>query len=369
MLKYNQVTRLLFPMSIFNDNLDPFGLDISDRAVKVAQLGNKDGKLFLRGCRREEIPQGLIEDGEIKNPEELVKYIKSAMAKAAPVSIKSKFVIYSIPETKGFIRVIKIPCEKKDDLESAIFAEVEQLFPVSLEESYLDWQVLESEEGKDMEVLVAVVPQTVVDSYSEVLVMAGLRPVAAEIESIAISRSLINEKMSQKPALIIDLGKDRTGFIIYKNPSVQFTASIPICGLELNKDIARQFDISEDDAEKVRYKCGLSTRGECRNVYEAMDSSLNEMMGYIDRLLGYYHEHFKSDMDISKVIICGGEAKMNGISSLLSLKIKKEIEKGNPWVNIISSAQEIPAISRNDSLIFVTVLGLALRGVEKDDPI
>lgn len=357
-------------MSIFNDKLNPFGLDFSDRAVKVAQLGEKDGKLFLCGCRREEIPRGIIEEGEIKNPEELVKYIKLAMNKAAPRSIRSKFVIYSIPETKGFIRVIKIPYAQKDDLENAIFAEVEQLFPVSMEEAYLDWQVLGGQkEGEDLEVLVAVVPQTVVDSYSEVLSMAGLRPVAAEIESIAISRSLISEKISQKPTLIVDLGKDRTGFIIYKSPSVQFTASIPVCGNELNKAISRQFDISEDEAEVVKYKCGLSTRGECKKVYEAMDSNLNEMMGYIDRLLGYYHEHFSGEKDIAKVIICGGEARMNGISSLLSLKIKKEIEKGNPWINIISSAQEIPAISRNDSLVFVTVLGLALRGVEKDDSI
>lgn len=358
-------------MSIFNDKINPFGLDFSDRAVKVAQLGEKNGRLYLHGCRREEIPQGIIEDGEIKDTQELIKHIKAAMAKAAPRAIKSKFVIYSIPETKGFIRVIKIPRAQKDDLEGAIFAEVEQLFPVSMEESYLDWQLLGGQAAgeEDLEVLVAVVPQTVVDSYSEVLSKAGLRPVAAEIESIAIARSLINEKIAQKPTLIIDLGKDRTGFIIYKTPTVQFTASIPVCGKELNKAIARQFDISEDEAEMIKYKCGLSTRGECRKVYQAMDSNLNEMMGYIDRLLGYYHEHFSGERDIAKVIICGGEARMNGISSLLSLKIKREIEKGNPWINIISSAQEIPAISRNDSLVFVTVLGLALRGVEKDDSI
>lgn len=355
-------------MSIFNDNLNPLGLDFSDRAVKIAQLGQKDGRLFLHGCRREEIPQGIIEGGEIKKPDELVAYIKSALAKAAPHPIKSKFVIYSIPETKGFIRVLKIPYERREDVESAVRTEVEQLFPVSPEESYMDWQILgEPAEGDDLEVLVAVVPQAIVDSYSEALRMAGLKPVAAEIESIAIARSLINEKLSQKPTLIIDLGKDRTGFIIYKSPTVQFTASIPVCGVEFNRAIAHQMGISEDEAEKVRYQCGLSTRGDCRKVYEAMDSNLNEMMGYIDRLLGYYHEHFKGEMDIVKVIICGGEARMNGISSLLSLKIKKEVEKGNPWVNIISSLRELPAISRNDSLIFVTVLGLALRGIEEDD--
>jgi type IV pilus assembly protein PilM len=360
-------------MSIFNDKINPFGLDLSDRAVKVAHLGEKNGKLFLRGCHRESIAPGIIEEGEIKDAEALVKCIKSALEKATPSPIRSKFVIYSIPETKGFIRVINIPRKEKEDLEGAVFAEVEQLFPISLEESYLDWQVLGEREGKhaseegDLEVLVAVVPQLVVDSYSEVLRMAGLHPVAAEIESIAIARSLINEKLSQKPTLIIDLGKDRTGFIIYKYPTVQFTASIPVCGVQLNRAIAFHFGISEEEAEKVKYACGLSTRGECKKVYEAMSASLVEMMEYIDRLLGYYHEHFSGEADIAKVIVCGGEARLKGMSSLLSLKIKKEIEKGNPWVNIISDSQEIPAISRNDSLVFVTVLGLALRGVEKDD--
>lgn len=357
-------------MSIFNDKINPFGLDLSDRAVKVAQLGEKNGKLFLRGCYRENIAAGIIEEGEIKDPQALVRCIKSALAKAAPQPIRSKFVIYSIPETKGFIRVITIPKNREEDLEGAVFEEVEQLFPVSLEESYLDWQVLEGSGGdEDLQVLVAVVPQLVVDSYSEVLRMAGLHPVAAEIESIAIARSLINEKVSQKPTLIIDLGKDRTGFIIYKSPTVQFTASIPVCGVQLNRAIAAHFEVSEEEAEKIKYSCGLSTRGECRKVYDAMGTSLNEMMEYIDRLLGYYHEHFPGEADIAKVIVCGGEARMKGMSSLLSLKIKKEIEKGNPWVNIISSPQEIPAISRNDSLVFVTVLGLALRGIEKDDSI
>jgi len=358
-------------MSIFNDKLNPFGLDFNDRVVKVAQLGEKNGKLFLRGCRREEIPQGIIEEGEIKNPEELAKYIKAAMAKAVPKPIKSKFAIYSIPETKGFIRVIKIPYEQREDMEGSIFAEVARVFPVSMEESYSDWQVLDRQkEDDDFEVLAAVVPQTVVDSYSEALSMAGLRPVAAEIESIAISRSLINEKVTQRPALIIDLGKDRTGFIIYKSPTVQFTAGIPICGKEFNKAIARDLHIGEDEAEEIKYKCGLSMRGECKKIYQAMDSGLNELMVYIDRLLGYYHEHFPEEPDIAKVIICGGEARMDGISSLLSFKIKKEIEKGNPWVNIIGGgAQEIPSVSRDDSLAFVTVLGLALRGMEEDESI
>jgi type IV pilus assembly protein PilM len=333
-------------MSIFHQNLHPFGIDFSDRVIKIAQLEKKNERLILSSYIREDIPEGIIEDGEIK----------------------SKFVIYSIPETKGFIRVIKIPYTEKEGLENVIFTEVEQLFPISPDESYVDWQVLGSaDNNRTLEVLVAAVPQNVVDSYSESLTLAGLKPVAAEIESIAISRSLINENASQKPVLIIDMGKDRTGFIIFKSPAVQFTASIPVCGKETNRAIARKMGISEAEAEALKNKCGLDPKEDCSEIYKAMDSSLNEMTGYINKLLEYYHEHHKNEADISKVVICGGESKIAGVSPFLSLKIKKEIEKGNPWINIISTKyKEIPIISRSDSLVFVTVLGLALRGIEED---
>lgn len=357
-------------MSIIDNNLNPFGLDFSDRAIKVAQLEKDNNRLILRGCGREDLPAGIIEDGEIKKPEELAEHIHRALSSAAPHSIKSKFAVYSIPETKGFIRVIKVDDASKDNLESAVFSEIEQSFPIKIEDSYIDWQILCTKKDGSMEVLAAAVPQTIVDSYSEVLAMAKLKPVAAEIESIAICRSLISERMSPKPTLIIDLGKDRTGFIIFKFPTVQFTASIPICGMELNKAISSNLGISEEEAEKLKDKCGLSVEGECARVYGAMGACLAEMTEYIERLLEYYREHYRNEPDLAKVIVCGGESRMRGISSLLSLKIKKEVEKGNPWVNIIQpGAKEIPPISRDESLVFVTVLGLALRGIEEDGSI
>lgn len=356
-------------MSILNNNLNSFGIDFSDRAIKVAQLEKKNDRLSLRGYCREELPAGIIEDGEIKKSEELAEHIKSACAHALPRPIRSKFAIYSVPETKGFIRVIRIPNAKREDLESVVFAEIEQYFPINIEGSYVDWQVLRTTPEGDMEILAAAVPQDLIDSYSSALSLAGIKPAAAEIESIAISRSLINEKHADKPTLIIDLGRDRTGFIIYKAPTVQFTASIPVCGEELARYISKKMGVSEEEAYALEESCGLSRKGKCAQVYEAMDAGLMELTGYIERLLGYYKEHYRNEPDISKVILCGGEARMEGISSMLSYKIKKWVEEGNPWVNIMSATDKEPPIPRSDSLIFVTVLGLALRGIEEDNSI
>jgi type IV pilus assembly protein PilM len=327
-------------------------------------LKKNEEKIYLSAYGRKDIPKGLIEDGEIKDVEEVASLIKKTLADSKPNPIKSKFVVYSIPEPKGFIRVVDIPDTEESETEEAIRYEAEQLFPIDIGESYLDWQIL-SRNSDALKILVAAVPKQLVDSYSSVLRSAGLVPVAAEIESIAITRSLINKEQSSRPILIIDLGKDRTSFIIFKNPAVQFTASIPICGKEFNKAISKEFGVDEEKAERIKEKCGLSLKSECRKVYRAIQPSLHEMIKYIDKLTDYYRGHYKSESDIAKVIICGGEARIIGISSFLSLRIKKEIERANPWINITSSVKkETLLISRNDSLVFVTVLGLAMRGVE-----
>lgn len=353
-------------MSLFNSNLNAFGLDLSDRSVKIAQLKKRNGKMEIYAYGREDIPEGLIEDGQIKDEERVVEFIKKALSNSKPNPIRSKFVIYSIPEPKGFIRVVKLPQMKEQDIGDAIRCEAEQLFPININESYIDWQVLPSNNSETIKVLVAMVSSQLVDSYSSVLKKAGLKPIAAEIESVAITRSLISSNRSAKPILVIDLGKDRTGFIIFKNPTVQFTASIPICGNSFNEVISKKLKISEEEADKVRKKCGLGLSDEYKNIYKIIQPSLYDMIKYINNLMDYYKEYFKSESDIAKIVICGGEARMAGMNSFLSLRIKKEVEKGNPWVNIISSEdKKIPPISRDESLVFVTVLGLAMRGAEQ----
>ncbi|MEA2097929.1 MAG: type IV pilus assembly protein PilM [Patescibacteria group bacterium] len=354
-------------MSIFKNNLSAFGLDLSDRSIKVAQLRKKGGKISLYSYGRENIPEGLIMDGEIKNEKEVARLIKKTLASTEPNPIKSKFVVYSVPEPKGFIRVVQIPRSKENEIERVVRYEAEQLFPIDINDAYVDWQILSTSDDRMLKIIVAVVPRLLIDSYSSVAEEAGLKPVAAEIESIPITRSLINDNRSSRPVLVIDLGKDRTSFIIFKNPAVQFTASIPVCGEKFIDNISERLEIDKIVAENIKNKCGLSFEGECKEVFKSIQPSLREMIKYIDKLTYYYKDHFGSDEDIAKVIICGGEAKMIGISSFLSLQIKKEIEKGNPWVNIMMfKDKEIPPISRNDSLVFVTVLGLALRGIREE---
>lgn len=351
-------------------NIIPFGVDFSDTLVKVAQLRKKGKAVELVGIQRVSIPAGVVKDGEIIDAAVLASCIKSACKACKPSSIKSKFVIYSVPETKGFIRILKLPYLGGGNISKAeILAEAKQFFPIDLNEAYVDWEVIRTNEVKSnvSHLLFAAVPRKVIDNYSNVMRMADLVPIAAEIESVAIARSLINEKIEKDPVLIIDLGRERTGFTIFKYPVIQFSASIPMSMGELNQAIATKFNISVQKAEDLRRKCGLRNSGECAEVYKAMDYNLRELTGYINKLLGYYRANYKNE-DIAKVVVCGSEARMPGVCALLSLRIKKEVENGNPWINIFQfNGRVIPPISKSDSLMFATVLGLAIRGLNYNE--
>ena len=204
-----------------------FGLDISDSSLKIAQLKKRRKFFELRSYNRVSLPEGLIEEGVIKNKDKLIETIEKLISNIKGESLKTPYVVCSLPEQHGFIKVIRLPLMNLDEVHQAIKWEAEANIPFSLDEVYLSWQVIPSEKKIDhLNVLISAAPKNLVDKYLEALRGAGLEPVVFEIESVATVRSLIKDEFASKPVLIIDLGFNRTSFIIFSGRSIQFTNSI-----------------------------------------------------------------------------------------------------------------------------------------------
>jgi Tfp pilus assembly PilM family ATPase len=63
-------------------------------------------------------------------------------------------------------------------------------------------------------------------------------------------------------------------------------------------------------------------------------------------------------------MLCGGGANLKGLPQFLSERLKIPVVCGNPWVNILKPPiKSIPELSYQESLTYVTALGLALRDV------
>ena len=368
-------------------NLKPetFGLDISDSSLKIVKLKKKKKFFGLASFGETEIKSGVISGGEIKDEKELTRLIKAAVDSVKGEKLKTKYVIASLPEEKSFLQVIQLPKMKEEELEKVVHFEAENYVPLPIDQVYLDFQIVQSlyNHLDHLDILITALPKKTVDPYLSCLKGAGLRPLAFEIESQAIARSLVKNEISPFPLLLMDLGATRTSFIIFSGYSLKFTSSIPVSSKNFTEAISNNLKINLEEAEKLKKKYGLEDMARLKmyngikaiskneEIFESLVPSLTDLIGQIKKYSDYYqthspHEHLPpGSKGIKKILLSGGGANLKGLASFLSSGLRIPVELANPWINILpKNKKEVPQLSFENSLSFTTALGLALRGAK-----
>ncbi|MFA5926291.1 MAG: type IV pilus assembly protein PilM [Parcubacteria group bacterium] len=339
-----------------------FGLEIEESSVKAFMLGKdkKDLSKAIFGLRS--LKKGIVQEGQVVQAEELAKEIKEVMKTARPKSIKEKFVVFSIPETKAFVRTIQIPKMTRQEASEAVKWETEANIPVSLDKVYLDWQIIGTSENGD-EVLVAAVPKEIVDGYCKAITLSGLIPLAGEVDVIATIRSLTSEKNNAKPILIADIGADKTSLVICKNQVPYFSSSIPLCGKTFTDALQKGLGVSLEKAEEIKAKYGLGKMKKDDMLYNIYNPLVGNLAVEIDRSLNFYSESICSQEKVEQVLLSGGGSLLRELADYLSLRLKKTITVGNPAVGLGLDGEISESVAK-DLSPFATSIGLALRGSE-----
>ena len=349
-----------------------FGLDISDRSLKIIYLKRQGKEFQLHTFGEFSIAPGVVERGEIKQKDILAQTIQEAV-KSFGNKLPTKQVIASLPEEQAFLQLMQLPRMKKEELEHAVRFEAENYVPHAIEKVYLDFHVVKPFHNHidHTDVLLAALPRTMVDSYLDVLEQAGLVVKVLEIESLAISRALVPKETAATPVLLVDFGATRTSIWVFSGYSLRFTASIPVSSSQLTKSIAEALKITYEKAEEFKIAFGLEREDDeqGRAVLEALRLPLVSLVEQIKKHLSYYeshtvHQHLGTNQQrIKRIIVSGGGANLRGFIRFLSKELEREVILGNPWVNILkTSLKELPPISFGESLKYTAALGLALRG-------
>lgn len=345
-----------------------FGLDIGERSIKLVQLqrvrsGFSKFRYRLVHFSQIPLPPGWIVDGELQKPEEIVNALKNHVIKQKDGLAFSPWVAVSLPETKTYIQLIQLKANGNEINEENIREAAPSYLPYDLDDIYLDWQVIE-QKGNNASVLLAAVPKRIADSYTYLLNIAGLTPLAMEVEATAITRAVINRKkdLSREARGILDLGATRSSFIIYDHGVIQFSLSLAFAGQEVTEKISRALNLELSEAEKIKKECGLDPKKCKGDLKTALESSLNELANKITQAIQFYKMHFPEKNPLTGIRLCGGGANLPALENYLSAKLKLKIRKANPWVNLFPIEQ--PPLDEERSLLYATAIGLAMRALE-----
>lgn len=337
------------------------GVDISDRAVRFVELKPESDGFTLGRFGEVFIPQGVVEDGMIKDSE-MLKEVLVNLRKEYRID----FVNASLPEEKAYLFRMKVPTLSSGETYENIAFQLEEYVPIKASEAYFDFEVVkEAKEGEGgREVMVSVFPKEIVEGYLDVYTKAGLTPLAFEMEDSAIARALVPTG-DMGTYMLVDFGYYKTGITIVSESEVQFTTTIDFGSSEFIKAISNNFKVNEEEAEKMYQDGAFSKDGEYSGFTKILLDSVRPLEEDIDRHYIYWHNHSDNkevaSKTIDKIIICGEGASMEGIAEHMTLTLRRQVETANIWQNAFSVDEYLPPISKLESLSYATALGLALR--------
>ncbi|MBU0707381.1 type IV pilus assembly protein PilM [Patescibacteria group bacterium] len=347
-------------MGLLRKNEKTLGLDISDLVLRAVQLKNHGRSTSFVAYNQIDLPSGIIKNGEILDPRALRDAIKKLISHPSYGRFTAKQVVASLPEAKSFFKVIEIPQVDNQQIDETIKWEITQHIPLSPDEMYMDWKALSTGTGGKLKIVICAIPKTIVDSYTAGLEDAGLRPIALIIESIAIAHNLISQKLENTTsALILDIGLNRTSFLVYEGGAVRFSASSKrVSGQAMTNLISQRLKLTDKQAERAKRMVGLDpTRGKAA-IPKILDTYINKATQQIDEILKFYSAHHPGSKKIDQIIIIGGGANLRNLTDILSKKINKNIILGDPWSRF-KNLKNTSIIPKNQHLSHSTVLGLA----------
>lgn len=356
-------------------NLDPevFAIDINDLSLRIVKLRKKGAFFKMLSFREFPIPSGVVNEGVINDQEALARAIASACASVKGKKLDTKYVAVSLPEEKSFSQVISMIKMTPEELKTAVPYEAENYIPLPINNVYLDFQLIgqHNNDASHIDLLVNVMPKSIIDAYVNTLKKANLTLSILEIESSAIVRSLVKIGEKIPPTIFIDFGETKSSFIIFSGDSVRFTSSIPISSRQLTQVIAERFNIDLAQAEELKVTYGLTLVTEDRyDIKKIMQPILNNLILQMKKYMDFYQTHasrnyFVSEGSIKKIILCGGGANLKGLADFLFENLNIPVEIGNPLINLVMPKNPKKwLMPQEKALSFTTALGLALRAAD-----
>jgi type IV pilus assembly protein PilM len=371
-----------------------FGLDIGDRTFKLIQMARKRGKkggYRITAWSSVDVPEGIMERGEIKDMAKATGHLRTLLA-VAHGKVSGRATVACLPEAKTFIKIIEVHGEATAEaMHKAVISEIEQNIPLPVDDIYFDWQRLDgpptaggapspavaptgagapavaataAPAAPKTLVLLGAAPKRLVDDYTALLEHAGLAPLALEIEAMAISRAIIPDEPVQQDAIgILDIGATRSSLVICDEGVLRMSISIPISGIAITKLVSTSLGVSMVDAEKLKRECGLDADRCDDKMWKILLPLIDDMTEKIRNALRFYQIGFPDGKKIERVYLCGGGAQFREIDAVLSRKLAVKARRGDALVNVDSRLPK--GFSIEESPRYATAIGLGIRAAEE----
>lgn len=349
------------------------GIDIGSSSIKAIQLEPNGSGWKVVNAVIQQTPPESCRDGVVTMILDVGQTIKSLLKSSGIRCTKAVAAIYG---SQVIVRQVQMPVMSEAALRKSIRYEASRYISTSTEDSVVEFEILGNVPDTDqMNVMLVAAPKEVVDSRVQTIEAAGLEPIAIDVESFSIIRSLVDistdDEVRSKTIAIVDMGASHTDINIVANGEFALTRSIPIAGDSFTNSIRTLTGFSFEDAERMKFEMTAqdsidklsSSDGESKS-WKVVQPLLDELLREIRRSNQFYQQQFPEGADratVSNIILTGGTSRMPGMAAYVESKLNIPTCIGDAFSRRINTGRYDQDFVDDYGPVFVVAVGLALK--------
>ena len=341
-----------------NNNL-VIGIDIGSHAVKVCQLKRSDKTYAVTTLGSATLPEGAIDDGTLNDPDAVGKAITKLFKN---LKIKKKEIGFSISGYSVIVKKVNLTVMSEEELEEHIQLEAEQYIPFDIDDVYLDFQDLKTNDADSdrTDVMLVAAKKDIVDDYLEMFEDLKLKAVIVDVDGFALENTYQHNYPKNENVALVDIGASKMNInIISKGVSV-VARDIVVGSRQLTEQIQAAFDIDYEEAEAL--KLGHIPAGDRQeDIADIFSTTCTQWVLEIKKAIDLYHANH-TDAPLARLVLSGGGSKVFGLLDFLANETSLPVELFNPFGNMTVNSKKIdPDYLKNVGPEMAIATGIAIR--------
>lgn len=280
------------------------GLDLGTQAVKAVEMTRNGEELAVTGCSYEHVEESSKYDQAIK-----------AVIEAGAFNVKRVAIGFSGRST--LLQHLTLPGDRSDDLEVAVMEEAEKYIPYDISEAQIDYHVFESENTRQIKVLMVAVRQQDIEDKLEVLFSAGIKPILINAELIALANAMETANSGGhfiaegKAVGLVDFGASKTLITVTDGVNHVFR-EFPVGGINITEMVSQRVGCDMIEAERMKVEPGDKMDLVKDAIYPGIEDITAEIRACIDNFKGA-----SGGKEVELILLSGGLVGFSGVTPLI----------------------------------------------------
>ncbi len=344
-------------------------LNLGTQTVAVADFKTgQDGGLVLTNYKTSE----LLADPALPDATRLAQTKLTLAEMVAALGYKGQKVNFAISSQAIFTRFVKLPSVGEEQVDQIVTFEAQQNVPYPIHEVVWDYQLVDSGDPAQVEVVIVAIKADLLDEINEAVEASSMKSQTIDVAPMALYNAYrYNYSDLDGCTLIIDIGA-RTTNLIFIEPNKVFSRSIVNQGgntitQAIAKDFGEPFVAAE---ERKRRDAFVSLGGsyadpddpEVARVSKIVRNSMTRLHAEIARSISFYRTQQHGTAP-ARIFLCGGTTSLPYMREFFHEKLQLPVEFFNPLRNVAveGGRLNLDEVGQHAHTLGELV-GLALRG-------